>query len=313
MLKADIVIVNWNAGQQLRDCLTSIERYGGGLVASVVVVDNGSTDGSADGLEDSFELPLRVVRNGQNRGFGAACNQGAALGNSAFILFLNPDARLFEGTLPAALAAFEGPESGDLGIVGVQLVDEAGEVARTCARFPRIGHFVALALGADKLSFLRGSGFAMRDWSHDRTRTVDEVMGAFFLVPREVFEHLGGFDERFFVYFEELDFCLRACQAGYRSLYLVEAQAFHASGGTSRQVKAYRLFYSLRSRVLYGFKHFPRWQGWALVGLTYGIEPLTRVAYSLLRRDWAEVRNTLKGCSMLWADLPAVVRRGVQR
>jgi GT2 family glycosyltransferase len=133
-------------------------------------------------------------------------------------------------------------------------------------------------------------------------------MGAFFLIRREVFEACKGFDERFFVYFEEVDLSWRAKQVGWDSWYVTDTRAFHAGGGTSRQVKAQRLFYSLRSRLLYSFKHFPRWQAWLLMGVTCVIEPLIRTAWCLARGDGADVRNTWSAYRMLWRGMGRIVR-----
>lgn len=302
----DIVIVNWNAGKQLRECVDSVRAYGAGTVARVVVVDNGSADGSADAVDG---LPgVELIRTGENLGFAAACNRGAAVGDAPYLLFLNPDARLFPNSLSTPLAFMERPENADVGICGVQLVDEEGRVSRTCARFPTLGRLAAGALGLDKLPGLHGVAIHMRDWDHAETRTVDHVIGAFFLIRRDLFERLGGFDERFFVYIEDVDLSLRARRLGWRSVYLAGAQAFHAGGGISRQVKAHRLFYSLRSRLLYGFKHFPGWQAWVLTGVTCLVEPLTRTGYCLARLDWAGVRNTWAAYRMLWGGIGRIVR-----
>ncbi|MCO6439697.1 MAG: glycosyltransferase family 2 protein [Nitrococcus mobilis] len=302
----DIVITNWNSGQQLAECLRSIAQFGDEAIASVVVVDNASTDGSVDTLE-VFSLPLHVIRNRENLGFAKACNQGAAACSAPYILFLNPDARLFEGSIQAPLAFLEAPESKNIGICGVQLLDEYNRVARTCARFPTLSRLSVQAFGLDKLPGWESSGINMKGWSHSMSQSVDHVMGAFFLVRRVVFEALQGLDDRFFVYFEDVDFSYRAKKNGWGAMYLSEAQAFHAGGGTSRQVKATRLFYSLRSRLLYGFKHFPLWQAWLLMGLTLFVEPLTRLVFCIGQRRWADVRDTLRGYRMLWGAAPQVM------
>lgn len=104
----------------------------------------------------------------------------------------------------------------------------------------------------------------MQDFDHCSSREVDHVIGAFFLVRRSVFEQLKGFDERYFVYLEDLDFSLRARKAGWKTYYLADATAYHKGGGTSEQVKAHRLFYSLRSRMIYGFRHFNLSAAWGL-------------------------------------------------
>ena len=124
----DIVIVNWNAGKQLHDCLESIASVArdGFTLRRVVLVDNGSSDDSIVGL-DSYSFPLDLIRNSVNQGFGAACNQGAALCDSQFILFLNPDTVLLEHSLTAPLAFMDNETNKDVGICGIQLVDEMGE------------------------------------------------------------------------------------------------------------------------------------------------------------------------------------------
>lgn len=306
----DVVIVNWNASDQLLECVDSVIKYGQPLVGKIMVIDNGSTDGSEIAVEGLHNVTL--IRTGTNLGFGKACNQGAALANSEFLLFLNPDARLFEHSLSVPLAFMQQPENADVGIVGIQLVDEHNHIARSCARFPSVGIFLVQALGLNRLPGLRHLSIHMSGWTHDKTELVDHVIGAFYLMRRSLFESLGGFDERFFVYLEDLDLSLRARQAGWRSVYLAEAQAFHAGGGTSRQVKVHRLFYSLRSRLLYGFKHFTHWQAWALVGVTLVLEPVSRSMFSLLRGGVQDVRNTLKAYGMLYQDLPSILNKARQ-
>ncbi len=302
----DIVTVNWNAGSQLKECCDSVLAHNTVEVSRIIVVDNGSTDGSADAVES---LPgVEVIRTGKNLGFGAACNIGAKAGSAPYILFLNPDTRLGTGSLAVPLAFMEQPKNAKVGICGIQLVDECGKVSRTCARYPTLGRLMSSALGLDKLPSLQSSGMRMSNWDHSDTRQVDQVMGAFFFIRREVFETCCGFDERFFVYFEEVDAARRSKLAAWDSWYLTEAQAFHAGGGTSRQVKVHRLFYSLRSRLLYAFKHFPCWQAWALVAVTNLLEPFTRSAWCLLRGDVAGVKHTWAAYRMLWRSMGHILR-----
>ena len=261
-------------------------------------------------LESLTDLPFPIhfIRNLANRGFGAACNQGAVLAGSEYLLFLNPDTRLFQHSLSVPLAFMRRLENEDVGIVGIQLVDEQNHIARSCSRFPSVGIFLSQALGLNRLPGLKHLAQGMSEWKHDGTCKVDQIMGAFFLMRHSLFESLGGFDERFFVYFEEVDISLRARQAGWHSVYIADARAFHAGGGASLQVKADRLFYSLRSRLLYGFKHFTSFKAWLLVVVTLLVEPLTRVVFSLIYRGMADVRNTLKGYGMLLQDFPRILR-----
>ena len=304
-----IVVVNWNAGKQLRACVDSIAQHAHELACETIVVDNASTDGSEVGIED---LPnITLIRTGANLGFGKACNLGAQQTKNELLLFLNPDAALYADTLPKALAYMQDPANAKVGIAGVQLLDEVGQVSRSCARFPSALGFVAHAFGLDQ--FYPRLGHAMAEWDHAQTREVDQVIGAFFLVRRELFEALHGFDERFFVYFEEVDFAYRAHKAGWRSLYLANTQAFHAGGGTSNRVKARRLFYSLRSRLLYAFKHFSWIAAVGVLLVTLLVEPVSRSALALLRRSWSGLRETWAAYGMLWRWLPQWVSKGVTR
>lgn len=310
-MEIDIIIVNWNSGAQLKRCLSSIDHFGGEILAKVVVVDNGSVDGSADRL-DGFGFPLQVIKNRENLGFACACNRGARECDAPFILFLNPDTELFYNSLKIPLSFLEDPAKSDTGICGIQLVDEKGRVSRSCAYFPSLRRFMVQAVGLNKLPGLKNAGVHMDDWDHLTSRSIDHVIGAFFFMRRGVFDALKGFDERFFVYLEDVDFALRARKAGWKIFYLADTQAFHKGGGTSQQVMATRLFYSLRSRLLYGFKHFPRWQVWILFGIVAVVEPLSRTFFSLWRGGTRDVRKTWAGYRMLYRDLPAILSQAYE-
>lgn len=305
-----IVIVNWNAGEQLKEAIVSLAEFGNGCIADVVIVDNHSSDDSLSLVETMRDLPfaLLIVRNDANMGFGYACNQGARLCQSEFLLFLNPDTRIEKNSLAVPLHYLQQPQHASSGICGIRLVDETGRTTKSCSRFPTPFMFFLSALGLNRVSFFRRWGHHMEEWDHASSRKVDQVIGAFFLVRKAVYEQLNGFDERFFVYFEEVDFSLRAHQAGWRSMYLADAQAFHAGGGTSRQVKARRLFYSLRSRLLYGLKHFSVWQAGGLFVTTLLLEPCSRLAFALVCGSLADAANVGRAYTMLWRALPDIMK-----
>lgn len=301
-----IIIVNWNAGPQLQHCIASLTSTS---IQQIIVVDNASTDGSENAIA---QFPgVTLIRSHENLGFGKACNLGAQQASAEYLLFLNPDAAVYPETLEKALSFMQDPTHAQVGICGVQLLDESGHVARTCARFPSAAGFVSHAVGLDRL-FPR-LGYLMAEWPHDCTRGVDHVIGAFFLMRRNVFESLGGFDERFFVYLEDLDLSCRARQAGWHTVYLADVQAFHVGGGTSNQVKARRLFYSLHSRLLYAVKHFSR-LGAALVFVaTLLLEPVSRSALALGRRSWPALKETWQGYALLWHWLGQWLLQGRSR
>ncbi len=307
----DIVIVDYNAGEWVQGCLRSVaeEPPRSCALSRVVVVDN---DPATAPTDYDVDLPLlEVIRNASNRGFAAACNQGARESQADYLLFLNPDTRLLDGSLDAPVAALESDPG--LGVCGVQLVDEDGQPSPSCSRFPRASHFLWKMVGLQGWASRRGWSSTMIEWDHSVGRDVDVVMGAFLMVRRELFERLGGFDERFFVYFEETDLSLRVRQEGYRSRFLADARAFHKAGGASDKVRAARLFYSVRSRLLYAYKHFGWWSATGLALASLVLEPVSRCALALARGSGADLRETLGGYRMLWCDLPhwvsCIVRR----
>lgn len=310
-----IVIVNWNSGCLLRECLESIDEVDDSAALRVVVVDNGSSDDSISqvGSQSKYKFELVLICNPDNFGFAKACNQGAAAASSEFLLFLNPDTRVYPGAFSVPIDYLKRSESSRVGIVGIQLRDERECISHSCSRFPALRFFLAQALGICRFKRFKHLSQAMNDWDHGETREVDQVMGAFFLMRRDLFEELGGFDERFFVYFEEVDLSFRAKQKGWKTIFLADVHAFHAAGGTSRQVKAHRLFYSLRSRLLYGFKHFSRFDAALLLLLTLCVEPVSRCLLALFRGEMDSVRNTIRGYGMLCKDLPKLLFLGQGR
>lgn len=300
----DIVVVNWNAGAQLRACLGSVAAARRETVSleRVVVVDNGSTDGSWEGLSD-LPLPLTVLRNAENRGFGAACNQGARGSRADTLLFLNPDTRLAPDALDRAAAFLAAPERAAVGVCGIRLVDEEGRTHRSCARHPRPRHFATRLLGLDRIAPSLVPSLFMTEWDHASDRAVDHVMGAFLLIRRSLFESLGGFDERFFVYLEDLDLTLRAKRAGFATWFLAGPSAYHRSGGTSERAKAARLYYALHSRMLYGHKHFSLAAALVLDAGTLVVEPSLRLVAAAARGALDELRDTARGFAWLWGSV----------
>ena len=295
-----IVIVNWNSGQYLRRCLESLEVCEGlTRIGRVVVVDNNSHDNSCLNLP-MLSVPFRLIQNQANLGFAAACNQGAAICETTYLLFLNPDTVLHANSLQVPLEYLDNPQHSDLGICGIQLTDEAGRVSRTCSRLPTCTSLFAMATRLHSLLPRLFLPHFMKEWDHLTTREVEQVIGAFFVVRRDLFEKLHGFDEQFFVYFEEVDFCQRARILGSRTMFLADAQAEHVGGGCSQQIRGRSLFYSLRSRVLYAQKHFNRIQSMLVGFSTFVLEPVIRIATMLVSFKLKNIGPLSYGFSLLW-------------
>jgi len=215
------------------------------------------------------------------------------------ILFLNPDARLMPSSLSVSSRFLQDPENAHVGIVGVQLIGDDGSVQRTCARFPTPYYLALKSLGIT--AFVKRADFHMKTWDHLDSRAVDHVMGAFFFIRRHLLADLKGFDERFFVYLEDLDLSRRSALAGFSTFYIAEAQAYHKGGGVSEQVKAFRLFYSLRSRIQYSFKHFSRFSAIAVTILTITVEPVIRFMQLISKGRIKELPDLFRAYWMLWA------------
>lgn len=311
MIDFDIVIVNWNTGDQLLDCLQLISPASPEsslCLRQCIIVDNASQDGSADGLEN-LPLPLTIIRNHENMGFAYAANQGAKVGKSGYILFLNPDSRLYPDSLVKAFRFLEGKGNQQVGILGIQLVDSNGVVHRNVARFPTPKSLFYQMLGLDRLFPGHFPSHFMTDWDHTDSREVDQVTGAFFLVRRLVFEEIKGFDERFFMYFEDLDFAYRAKQAGWSSYYLADAQALHYGGGASYQIKSKRLYYVFNSRVLYVAKHFGAPSAIKILIACFLVEFWTRLGWSLARSSKETFIATIQAYRMFLGTLPQLLRK----
>lgn len=303
----DVVIVNWNGGALLRACLASLAaaeaQLGDALSLRVVVVDNASRDGSLEDLPALRHGPA-VIANPDNQGFGRACNAGAARGDAPAILFLNPDARVTGESLAGARAALMA-EPGT-GIVGAQLLDEAGRVQLSCARRPSAASLVGQALLLDRARLV--PSHFMTEWDHQEDRAVDQVMGAFLMIRRSLFSALGGFDARFFVYYEDVDLCARAWDAGFSVRHLAGIHVRHEGQGTTRAAKAHRLACFLESQIRYAAKHHGRATALALVATAFGAQVPLRLVQALARRSVVEAGETLRGAGLLARALPGLMR-----
>jgi hypothetical protein len=306
----DVILVNRNSERRLYNCLSSIAQTNrsGFDLRHVYVVDDASTDNSLDCVAQLL-LPLRILYNSCHTGYGASCNLAAAESTSDYLLFLNNDTLLRPDSLVAPVSYMEQTEHSKVGIVGIQLYDSQGAISRCCARFPSFGRMIGQAFGLDRLAPSLVSSHLMVEWDHCNTRRVDQVIGAFTLIRRAIFEELGGYDERFFVHMEDVDLALRMSRLGYRSVYLVSASAFHEGGGTFRRFKAESLFFLFRSKIQYAFRHFGAVRGSVVAFVTVLAEPISRIILAVSRRSLAEVKATAQAWAMLWISLPSIARQ----
>jgi N-acetylglucosaminyl-diphospho-decaprenol L-rhamnosyltransferase len=213
-----IVIVSTNEAAWLRPCLTTIFERAGEIQLDVVVADNRSTDGTRELVEREF--PAARVVTCENRGFAHANNRGAMTCDARYILFLNPDTEVLEGTFADLVSALDArPE---VGLVGVKQVTADGVLSPTIRRFPHALRTFGEALGSERMPF-RADWLGERELRmeiYESERECDWTSGSFMLARREALESSGLMDERFFIYSEEPDLCLRMKKAGWHVRHL---------------------------------------------------------------------------------------------
>ena len=228
----EVVVVSHGAEALLRRCLRSLEEHppsGGGV--RVTVVDSGSPDGTPDMVAGEFPR-VRLLREG-NIGFSAANNLVLRESEAEAVLLLNPDTEVYAGTLDAALGRLRSEER--IGMVGIKLVTESGELDHACKRsFPTpasaIGHFTGLG----------GSQYRAAHLGDDEPGEVDAVNGAFMLCRAEAIREVGLLDEGYWLYMEDLDWCHRFWDAGWKVFYEPGGIALHVKGGSSPSRRAAR-------------------------------------------------------------------------
>src|SRR5579875_1362010 len=237
MAVVDVVVVCWNNADRIGAALDSVfalsEVRDDPQYVNVVVSDNGSTDGSRELIRARYGERVTIIENRANLGFGAACNRAIERTSAPYVFFLNSDAELKDRALVEIVRFMEMHPR--CGIAGPRIYDHAGNVAESCGEFDTwIGAFLrSSAWGEWPVLRRYANGAALRAWDYRSARRVDLVIGAAMAVRREVFRTIGLFDERFFLYHEEVDLAHRARDAGYETWFVPESEAIHEGGGSS--------------------------------------------------------------------------------
>jgi hypothetical protein len=225
-----IVIVNHNTRELLHDCLRSIEMDGGQITLQVIAVDNGSRDGSAEMVMQQFPW-VTLIRNNSNEGFAKPNNQGLQRATGRYCLLLNSDTIVKPHSLKTLIAFMDAhPE---VGACGPRLVNPDGTLQRSCRNFPSLWRHFCDMSGLENL--FPGSIFGNFEnrFGHDRDAEVDQPMGAALLVRSEVIQQIGYLDERFKIYYNEVDWCRRIIEAGWKIYFVRDAEIIHYGGKTT--------------------------------------------------------------------------------
>ena len=238
-----IIIVNYNVKFFLEQCLCSVEKALGVMDAEVFVVDNHSTDGSAEWLPGRFPR-VRFILNTENKGFGAANNQALAMAEGKYILFLNPDTLLAEDTLTTCISFMESDVR--VGAAGVRMIDGGGRFLRESGRGYPTPWVAFCKLAGLAALFPRSSlfaGYYLGHLSSGDNHPAPILSGACMFVRKEALDKMGGFDERFFLYAEDIDLSHRIEQAGYINYYIADTTVIHFKGeSTFKDARYVKLF-----------------------------------------------------------------------
>jgi GT2 family glycosyltransferase len=247
-----VIVVNWNTCRLLEACLRSVEGTRENLAVDVIVVDNGSADGSVELVRERFPR-VELIANASNRGFAAANNQALERARGRYLLLLNSDAEV-EAAAMGTLVTYA-DEHRQAGVIGPKLLNPDGTLQPSGGDFPTPASTVASLLGLHRLTGRPRYG-TKRDY--DRPAEVDEVSGAAMLIRREVIRQVGGLDEGFAWGYEDVDFCLRAKRAGWQVHYVPAARVIHQWGGSQRLAPAPTILKAIAGRRRYFQKHHGR-------------------------------------------------------
>jgi hypothetical protein len=254
-----IIIVSWNVKDKLRRNLQALFQSSiGNFTREIFVIDNNSADGSTAMVRQEFPA-VRLISNDKNLGFAAANNQALRLATGRFLLLLNPDMQVESATLSQMLAwAQANPQAT---VSGCRLIDESGKIIKHVRRFPQFFDQLMITLKVPHLFPHVVDKYLDKDFNYEQAARVDSIRGAFFLINREAWQKIGGqdppaLDERYFVWFEEVDFCRQVYKLGGEVWYTPVARCLDYVGQSFKQVGLGRTQEYFSDSML---KYFKKW------------------------------------------------------
>jgi GT2 family glycosyltransferase len=249
-----IIIVNWNTKYYLRNCLLSIENeinQTPNLSIETIVIDNNSNDGSKSLFSNEFSWVLTIFNN-YNRGFAVANNQGIALAKGDFLLFLNPDTEIHPGTFNSLYNFLNNNQN--IGAVGPKLINPDGTLQPSVTYFPNLFRELWRMFHLDFI--IPFSKYPNQIYTMSTPVEVDVLKGACIITPRNALNCIGQFDEAFFVYSEEVDFCKRLKLNGWKNFYLPYVKVTHHGGKSTEQISEEMFIELYRSKVKFFKKYY---------------------------------------------------------
>jgi GT2 family glycosyltransferase len=285
-----IVIVSWNTCSELRGCLLSILAAAPGSM-EVTVVDNASSDGSADMVEKEF-AGVRLIRNKDNLGFAVGSNIGINASRGRYVMLLNPDSEVRPGAFSRLLDFADSRP--DAGIIGIKVLNSDGSIQYSCRHFPTLmaGIFRNTILGHFFPRNVYIRDYLLAEWDHSEVREVDWVSGAALVMRREFIEDVGLLDERFFMYCEDVDLGYRAMLEGWKVVYFPDAVVVHARAKSSDRTPNRMILEFHRSMYKFFRKHYLS-KSSILVRLLVPMGLTARASFFIARNYFYAVRRVL--------------------
>ncbi len=252
-----IAIVNTNTRDLLRACLHSVEEHSGGLNIEIFVSDNNSSDGSVDMLNQEFPA-VQVIRNNYNAGFIRSTNLGLKRARGRHLLLLNPDTVVKKDALKLMVDFLD--DHPDVGAVGPRIRYGDGRLQYSARTFPSLATSIFNSKSILTTLFPNNRwsrAYISRDEDYDRTRDVDWLSGSCLMVRREVYDQIGGLDERYFLYSDDVDWCMEMKKHGWRRCYYHVPEIIHYEEQTVRKMPVFTTTHRHWSMWLYYRKHYP--------------------------------------------------------
>ena len=277
-----LIIVSWNVREILKQNLARLFALPSAVTFEVLVVDNGSEDGSAKMVREEFPQ-VHLIQNDYNSGFSHACNQGLKRATGEVLVLFNPDMLMGEGVLEHTYQTLTRQK--DIGVMGVKLLSNDGAVVESVRRDPGFADQLCVLMKVPHVLPKVVDHYLAKGFDYDTSQNVDQVRGSYFAFRRDVMEKIGMLDQAFFVWFEEIDFCRRARAAGYRIWYSAEVSCIDLVGRAFKQIPArVKQFHFGNSMRTYFKKWHPRWQTLVIGGLL-PLVVLLGLAHDLWRKS----------------------------
>ena len=287
-----IIVVTWNAKKFVEECFGSIREETRGLSTETVVVDNASTDGTADLIAERFP-EVKLIRSPKNLGFPRGkCRRYRGEPPSKYVCLVNPDVRVMPGCFRNLVKYME--EHPEVGVVGPLTRNPDGTIQRSCMRSPNVWTAWCRALALDRTALRQlplFGGIMMNDFDHDKSRRVEVLNGAFMLMRRTAMDQVGLIDDRYFMYGDDIDWCLRFRKAGWPVAFDANAEAIHYGGGTTARAPVYFYVEMQKANLQYWKKHHSRAAQIAFMASLWVNEASRYVIYSVLSmlgKSWKE-------------------------